>query len=153
MDKIDLQILTEVQKDADRRMYQLEKITRIPRSTIHNRIQKLKKEKTITKIKAVVDPEKLGLNVCVLIHIVVSFKKGVHAIANKLSQLPNVEEVYVTAGVFDIIAKVRFPSNKELSEFIFNDKTGLKVWDGVDRTESMICLESIKENGILEKIS
>ncbi len=150
MDEIDKQILVELQKDADRRMYQLEKITKIPRSTIHNRIQKLKKDKIVTRIKAVVDPEKLNLNVCALIHVVVSFKKGVHAIAQKLSNLKNVEEIYITAGVFDIIAKVRFKSNKELSEFIFNDKTGIKIWDGVERTESMICLETIKENGVLE---
>ena len=62
----------------------------------------------------------------------------------------NVEEVYVTAGAFDIIAKVRFKNNKELSKFIFDDKKGLKVWDGVERTESMICLETVHENGILE---
>jgi len=60
----------------------------------------------------------------------------------------NVE--YLTAGVFDIIAKVRFKNNKELSEFIFNDQHGLKVWEGVERTESMICLETVKENGVLE---
>lgn len=149
-DEIDKQILIELQKDADRRMYQLEKITKIPRSTIHNRIQKLKKDKVITQIKAVVDPEKINLTVCALIHVVVSFKKGVHVIAQKLSSLKNVEEVYITAGVFDVIAKVRFKSNKELSEFIFNDKTGIKIWDGVERTESMICLETIKENGVLE---
>jgi len=86
----------------------------------------------------------------VLIHIVVSFKKGVHAVAEKLKTLPNVEEVYITAGAFDIIAKVRFRNNAELSEFIFNDKTGLKVWEGIERTESMICLEAVKEEGVLE---
>ncbi|MBI4140618.1 Lrp/AsnC family transcriptional regulator [Candidatus Woesearchaeota archaeon] len=152
IDETDKQILTELQKDADRRMYQLEKIIRVPRSTIHNRIQKLKKDKVITQIKVVVDPEKLNLNVCALIHIVVSFKKGVHTIAQRLANLRNVEEVFITAGVFDIIAKTRFKSNKELSDFIFNDRTGLKVWEGVERTESMICLETIKENGVLESV-
>lgn len=150
IDKIDRQILVEIQKDADRRMYQLEKSIHVPRSTIHNRIKKLKKEKVITKIKAIVDPEKLGLTVCALVHVVVSFKKGVHAIANRLSNLSNVEEVYIMAGVFDIIVKVRFKNNAELANFIFNDKTGIKVWEGVERTESMICLETIKENGVLE---
>ena len=60
------------------------------------------------------------------------------------------EEVYITAGVFDIVAKVRFKDNKSLSIFIFDDKKGLKSWDGVERTESMICLETITENGVLE---
>jgi len=150
IDKNNRLILKELQINADRKIHILEKLTKIPRSTIHNRIQKLKKEKVIKNIKAVVDPEKLNLDVCALIHIVVSFKKGVHTIAQKLSVQKNVEEVYITAGVFDIIAKVRFKSNKDLSDFIFNDKTGIKIWEGVERTESMICLETIKENGILE---
>jgi DNA-binding Lrp family transcriptional regulator len=149
MDKIDKKIIAELQKDADRKIHQLEKATLIPRSTIHNRISKLKKEKVITKIKAVVEPAALGLNVCVLIHIVTSSKQGAHAIAEKFAKLQNVEEVYLVAGVFDIIAKIRFKNNAELSEFIFNDKTGLKVWPGIERTESMICLETVKENGIL----
>ncbi len=151
LDKIDTAIVREIQEDADRKMHELEKITRIPRSTIHNRIIRLKKEKVITKIKAVIDPNKIGLHVCVMIHIVVSFKKGVHEIAQRLAKLENVEEVQITAGVFDIIAKVRFHDNGELSQFIFDDKTGLKVWNGIERTESMICLESIKENGVLEQ--
>ena len=150
MDRIDKTIIEELQKDADRKFHQIEKATRIPRSTIHNRVKKLKKEGVIEKLKAIVDPEKLGLNVCVLVHTVVSNRKGVHAIAERLSRQKNVQEVYITAGVFDIIVKVRFRSNKELAEFIFNDETGLKKWPGVERTESMICLESIKENGILE---
>ena len=150
MDKIDKKIINELQKDADRKIFQIEKTTHIPRSTIHNRIKKLKKQGVITQTKAVIDPEKIGLNVCALVHIVVSFKKGVHTITKKLSTLPNVEEVYITAGVFDIIAKARFKNNKELSDFIFNGKKGLKVWEGVDRSESMICLETTKENGVLE---
>ena len=150
VDKNDLKIIKELQTNADRKIHQLEKAVKLPRSTIHNRIKKLKQEKVITQIKAVVDPEKINLSVCVLIHIVVSFKQGVHTLATKLSKKTNIEEVYITAGMFDIIAKARFHNNKELSEFIFNDKTGLKSWEGVERTESMICLETIKENGVLE---
>ena len=70
LDKNDHKILQELQQDAGRRIRELEKSTKLPRSTIHNRIKKLKKEKVIKKIKAVVDPEKLNLNVCVLIHVV-----------------------------------------------------------------------------------
>ena len=150
MDKIDKRIINELQKDADRKIFQLEKATQIPRSTIHNRIQKLKKENVIKKIKAVVDPVKLDLNVCVLLHVVTSSRQGAHSVAEKLAKRQNVEEVFLTAGMYDIIAKIWFRNNQELSDFVFNDKTGIKVWEGVERTESMICLETIKENRVLE---
>jgi DNA-binding Lrp family transcriptional regulator len=58
-------------------------------------------------------------------------------VAKRIANMPNVEEVYITAGVFDIIAKVRFKNNEELSKFIFDDKTGIKVIEGVERTESI----------------
>ena len=72
LDKKDLEIIKELQINADRKIHQLEKKIKLPRSTIHNRIIKLKKEKVITNIKAVVDPRKLDLNVCALVHIIVS---------------------------------------------------------------------------------
>ena len=150
MDDTDKIILKKVQEHADKRLQLIEKETKIPRTTIHNRIQKLKKEKIITQIKAIVDPIKLELPVCALIHIVVSFKQSTRKIAQRISALKNVESVHITAGQFDIVAKVRFRSNKELSDFIFDDKTGLKSWPGIQRTESMLCLDSIKENGVLE---
>ncbi len=150
MDKIDHKILLAVQKNADKRIHQLEKELKIPRSTIHSRLIKLKHKGIISQIKAVVCAKELGLNVCALIHIVVSSQKGVHSIANRLSKQKNVEEVYITAGIFDIVTKVRFKNNSELSSFIFDDKKGIKSWEGVSRTESMICLETVKENGVLE---
>jgi len=149
LDIIDKKVLKEMQENADRKLYEIEKKTRIPRTTIFNRIKKLKKEGIIKNIKAIINPSKIGLNVCASVHIVVSFKKGVHEIAKKIASMPNVEEVYITAGVFDIIAKVHFKNNEDLSKFIFDDKTGIKVLEGIERTESMICLETIKENGVL----
>jgi Lrp/AsnC family transcriptional regulator for asnA, asnC and gidA len=152
LDEIDKKVLGELQKNADRKIYQLEKATQLPRSTIHNRIKKLKKQNVIKKIKAVVDPVKLGLNLCVMVHIVTSSAEGVHEIAKKIAFMKNVEEVYLTLGAFDIIAKMRFKDNQDLTEFIFNDKTGLKVTKGIVRTETMSCVEAIKEDGILEAV-
>jgi|TARA_B100002003_G_C14099189_1_gene528637 Lrp/AsnC family transcriptional regulator for asnA, asnC and gidA len=150
LDKKDRIILNELQTDADRKIYQLEKSTLLPRSTIHNRIKRLKRDGVIQKIKAVVDPRELDLNVTALVHIIVTFKKGARTIAERISKLDNVEEVHLTAGEFDIIAKVRFHSNKDISNFIFGEKGGLKCWEGIERTESMICVDTVKENGILK---
>ena len=105
LDKKDRIILNELQTDADRKIYQLEKSTLLPRSTIHNRIKRLKRDGVIQKIKAVVDPRELDLNVTALVHIIVTFKKGARTIAERISKLDNVEEVHLTAGEFDIIAK------------------------------------------------
>ncbi len=150
IDKIDKKIIFELQNDADKKTHELEKKLKIPRSTIHNRIVKLKKNKVIKSIKASVDAESLGLNICAMIHVVISSKRSAKTIAEKISQKKNVTEVFITAGSFDIICKVYFKNNSELSKFIFDEKTGLRSMDGIDRTETMICLDIIKENGVLE---
>ncbi len=148
LDKIDRKILEELQQNADRKIWELEKKLNIPRTTIHNRIQKLKREQVIRKIKAVVDREKLGRPLTVLVHLVITSKDSAHDIANKLKRLPEVEEVYILAGQFDIMAKVNLMGTKELGKFIFDQKAGLRSWPGIERTESMVVLDGF-EDGVI----
>ena len=72
-----------------------------------------------------------------------------HEVAGRLKKDGKVEEVYIMAGQFDIIAKARLKDNEELSEFIFGKEKGLRSWPSVERTESMIVLDTMKENGVI----
>lgn len=147
MDDIDRRILNELQVNSARNTTQLAKVLNLPRTTIHNRIVKLQNEKAILRYKAILDMKKIGKPVCALVHIVISSREGAYEVAAKLKKMKNIEEIYITAGQFDIIAKVRLKDNEELSDFIFNSKTGLRSWPSVERTDSMIVLDKIKENG------
>lgn len=150
MDKIDKKILRELQLDSDKKVYQIARKLNIPKSTVHNRIKKLEKLGIITRYKAIVDPKKLDKAVCALVHIVITSKQSAYQIAEKLKKMPNIEEIDILTGQFDIMAKVRLKNTEELSKFIFDSKTGLKTWPGIERTESMIILDAIKEYGIIE---
>ena len=33
---------------------------------------------------------------------------------------------------------------------VYDPETGLRSWEGIDRSESMIVLETLKENGVIE---
>lgn len=147
MDDIEKRILNELQINSARSVTELSKVLRLPRTTINNRIIKLKKQGVIERFKAILDMKKIGKPVTVLVHLVITSKESAAEVAIRLKKMYNVEDVYITAGQFDIILKVRFESNEELSKFIFDSKTGLRSWPSVERTDSMIVLEKVKENG------
>jgi len=44
---------------------------------------------------------------------------------------------------------VRLKDNEELSKFIFDSRTGVRSWTSVERTDSMIALDTVKENGVI----
>ncbi len=149
MDYTDRKILAELQNNSKQNTTQLSKSLNIPRTTINNRIKKLEKAGVIERYKAVLDWKKAGKPVCALVHIVISSQESVYNVAERLRKMKNVEDIYVTSGQFDIIAKVRLKDNDELAEFIFDAKTGLRSLPSVERTESMIVLDSVKEDGTL----
>lgn len=124
---------------------------RYPRSTIHNRIRKMEKSGIIRTYIAVIDHAKIGRPVAAFVHLVITSKQSAHEIANKLKSFPYVEEVHVVTGQYDIIAKVRFKDTEDLGKFIFDEEKGLRTMEGVDRTETMIVVNTEKEYGLVQK--
>ena len=150
LDKIDKDILRELQVDAKQKTYQLSKKLNIPRTTIHNRIRKLEKEGVIKNYKAIVDPKKLNKKLTVLIGIVTGLEAGSREVASKLAKIPHVEEVYIISGQFDILVKVRLRDTDELAKLIFSLESGLRSLHGITKTESMIVLGTENEDGITD---
>lgn len=146
MDKKDSTILLELQKNSKRRITKLAKDTGLPVSTTHSRVRKLEKGGVIRGYKAVVDPVKMGRPITAFVNVVIGSEKSVEEIAEKLSKMEGVEEVHATSGQFDIIAKVRLASTEELGNFIFKKTTGLRSWEGVERTETMLVFSTLSEN-------
>lgn len=148
LDEIDKKLLRELQINSKRKIFQLARTLNLPRSTIHNRIKKLEKSGIIKTYKAVVNHEKIGKGVTVLVHVVITSRQSAKEITEKLKRMDNVEDIYIVTGRSDIIIKARFSSTEELGKFIFDETTGLRSWEGVESTESMIALDTVKEYGL-----
>ncbi len=148
VDKIDARLLDELQRDSSRKIHELAKELRLPRSTIYNRIKKLEADGVIKGYKAIVDAAKVGRPVTVLVNIVTTGHSQ-QDVAKRLASLGIVEEMYVVTGPYDLIAKVRLKDNTELSKFIFDDSTGIKSQKSTLRTESYVVLDTLKENGAI----
>lgn len=146
MDIKDSKVLMELQKDSKRKVTSIAKETGLPISTTHLRIKKLENLGVIKSYRALIDHMKIGRPVTAFVNVIIGSEKSVKEIAKKLASLECVEEVHATAGQFDIIAKVRLSSTEELGNFIFKKGTGVRSWEGVERTETMIVFETISEN-------
>ncbi|MEM0135272.1 MAG: Lrp/AsnC family transcriptional regulator [Thermoplasmatales archaeon] len=114
------------------------------RVTVAQRLEKLVKTGVIRKFTVKLDYESLGLNV--LAFVFISFKKSgsttQEELAQSISSLGGVEEVHIIAGEFDIMAKVRARSLRELGEKVVNKIRG---YPGVENTFSHIVFQTVKD--------
>ncbi|RMF55719.1 Lrp/AsnC family transcriptional regulator [Candidatus Woesearchaeota archaeon] len=148
LDEIDKKILYELQINSKRTTSQLAKVINAPRTTIHNRIKKLERTGVIRKYKAIVEPKKVGRPITVFINIVISSKKMPMSIVERLKKNDLFEEIYIVSGPIDIVVKTHLRNLEELSKLALA-VGGLRSWEGVERTESMIVISTAKENGVI----
>jgi len=140
----DTQILTVLKDNAKLTTSQISKLTRIPITTIHNRIKKLEKERIIKNYTLNLDYEKLGkpLKAYILVSVTpLSHKKlSQEDIGKKIKSYENVETVDIVTGATDLLVQVRAENMKELNQFITNK---LRNIEDIDKTETMMVLEEI----------
>ena len=143
IDEKDRLILEVLQEHADYATRQIAKKTGLPITTVHNRIQKLKKEKIIKKFTVELDYHKLqdGFRAYVLVSVNLSLlkekKKSQYDVAKELKQFPFVERADIVSGGTDIVATVRV---KDVAEFDQVLLTKLQRIEGIEKTQSLIVI-------------
>ena len=119
MDDIDRALLEILQQDATQSIAQMAERVGLSPTPCWKRIQKLEAQGVITRRVAVVDPERVGVGLSVLISIeagehtpewLLRFSEGVAA-------LPEVMEVYRMAGDVDYILRVAVADMTEYDRF------------------------------------
>lgn len=115
----------------------------IPRVTVYERIQGMVRDGIIKKFTIVPDYKAIG--VPVVSFIFVSFNPGAgitqRQLAEKISKFREVEELYIVAGQWDMLVKVRSSTVEDIGNFVL-DK--LRVTAGVDKTETVSVFSVVK---------
>lgn len=146
IDEKDLKILDVLKENSKLTTNQIAKKINIPITTIHNRIKKLEKEEVIKKYSVELNYKKLGKSIlCYVLITAISMMPNGRKIfqedvARNIKKLPGVEEVIILTGGTDMMIKVRLESINELNDFLIKR---LRKIDGVDKTQTMIVLNSI----------
>jgi len=135
-----LNILLENSKLSYREIGQKVKLSAV---TIMNRIKELEKNKIIKAYTAELDYEKLDYDVQVVIHMRIA-KGRLFDVEQKIAVLKGVYAVYDVTGNFDAIIVAKFKSRRLMDLFLKK----IQTFDFVERTETNIILNTIKEKNI-----
>lgn len=148
LDNLDRQILSILMKNATKPYTEIAKELIVSGGTIHVRMKKMEEMGIIRGANLIIDPQKLGYDVCAFIGIFL--EKGTHykTAVGFLNAIPEVVEVHYTTGAYSIFAKVICRDTAHLRE-VLNEK--IQVVEGVQRTETLISMEeSIRRQITLE---
>ena len=120
MDKIDKQILFELQKNATIPLSELSKRVDISKTPCWNRIRKLEEEGVINSRVTVLDNKKINLNIVVFLSVSVSSHSeewliGFNETLLKHSQIT--EAYRLTGSTTDYLLKIVAPSIEEYDKF------------------------------------
>lgn len=143
IDEKDHNILEVLREHADYSTRQIAKKTGLPITTIHNRVQKLKKEKIIKRFTVDLDYHKLneGFRAYVLVSVDLSLlkqkNKSQYNVAKEIRNFPFVERVDIVSGGTDLVAMIRV---KDVAEFDQVLLTKLQRIEGIDKTQSLIVI-------------
>ena len=87
-------------------------------SAVLERIRKLERSGVIEKYEARLSPRKLGLKLTVLIELSTGENPGEHRIADRLAEIPEIQEIHEVAGTRDYFLKVRVADADELARVL-----------------------------------
>ena len=141
LDRIDLALVTALQEDGRLRLEDLARRVELAPSSVHDRLQRLRREGVIRRWTITVAPEALGLTVLALVGIRASLPCS--QLLEALAQFPEIEEFHSVAGRLSFILKLRASSTEHLLELIEQ----LKQIRGIESTETTIVLKTYFERG------
>ncbi|MEM3565587.1 MAG: Lrp/AsnC family transcriptional regulator [Candidatus Bathyarchaeia archaeon] len=141
LNEVDAKILKALTLDARLSSRQLAKQCGISTSTALSRVKKLEEAGIIKGYAALLDHEKLGYALTVVVEITVS-KGRLLEVESEIAKLPNVCCVYDVTGLIDAIVIAKFKNREELSKFAKR----LLAMPYVERTNTHVVLTTIKED-------
>lgn len=148
LDRFDLRLLRELQRDGRLTNNELSERIALSASQCSRRRARLEAEGFIRGYQAMLDRERLGLELLVVISVTLAThnRDNARRFAELVSRLPQVQEAHALTGEMDYILKVVTPDLKSLAAFV-NDV--LLPHEAVQHVKTAIVLETLKETAAL----
>ena len=141
LDEIDKKILAELLKNSNRSNREIAKAIGVSAATVINHIQRLESAGVITDYTVMLDFERLGFELTVIMDVTVSRGKLIET-QEEIAKLPYVCGVYDVTGQIDSVVIAKFRNRRELSEF----PKDLLAMEYVERTNTHVVLNTVKED-------
>ncbi|OIO26965.1 hypothetical protein AUJ14_00670 [Candidatus Micrarchaeota archaeon CG1_02_55_22] len=141
LDGRDLALIEALRGDSRLSEKKLAKRTRIPMTTVHNRLKKLRDSGVIVQYTIRVDSAKLGRPLIAFVMVRASPGADQKKLLKFVASKEGVDEAAMVTGEFDILFRARVASMEELNELVVQE---LRKSDMVSDTRTMLCYELVE---------
>ncbi|NOX26420.1 MAG: Lrp/AsnC family transcriptional regulator [Deltaproteobacteria bacterium] len=145
LDEIDFAILSQQQRDATITNAELAQKIELSPSACLGRTKRLKKSGIIKRYTAIIDEQKIGLEVVTYVSITLEphDRQTTEAFLRRIREIPNVMECYNVSGAYDYFLKIISPTIKDYRNFLID--TLIEV-PGVGKVETSVVLSTEKQS-------
>ena len=137
LDEIDKKILHYLVENTRMPFTEIAQKMGVSAGTIHVRVKKMEDVGIIRGSSLVIDYTKLDYRFITYVGIFLSKSNKTMDVLKELEKIPNVTELSVIAGKYNIFCKIRAKDTDDAKRIIY----GINDIDDVMRTESMISIE------------
>jgi DNA-binding Lrp family transcriptional regulator len=133
-DRIDYMILEILQNDARLMNKQIAAQVGLAASSCHERVKRLWSSGVLTQSKSIIDPEKLGYDISVVVMAKISKHGQIHidALMDRLMAVPEIQQVHLVTGQFDLIVYMiakNMNHLKEIARTAFSDTEDISAYE------------------------
>jgi Lrp/AsnC family transcriptional regulator len=148
MDSIDLKILDLLQTDASRSTNEIADLVGLSPSPCWRRISLLEQQGVIRRRVALLDRDKIGLGVTVVVQVRLTThgRQSLAAFEERVRELPEVTHCFTVMGAIDFVLIVVTTDIRAYERFM---REGLSQLPGVQAIESNIVMSAIKDTTAL----
>jgi len=142
LDETDREILRILQQDARTPFSEIARRIDMSSATVHDRVNRLEERGVIEGYHASIDPKAVGLGISAIVGLRVEQGREQDTLT-RLSEIDGVQEVHLTTGEWDVMARVYAENADELRELMFDRVARM---DGFSRSQTMVILGSHYES-------
>ena len=147
LDEKDLAILTLLQKNCRMTAREIARKINSPITTVFAKMRRMEHLEVIKEYKAILDSKKLNFGTTAFILASFSYRNGEtplsqRVIAEQIARFPEVQDVHIISGDWDILIKIKEESVDAVGNFVI-DK--LRTVKGIEKTLTCMVFDTQKE--------
>lgn len=149
LDAIDLRLLRLLSRDARMSQRSLAREMQMSAPAIAERIARLERQQVVTGYGVRVDWSALGYQTTVYLTITAVPGYQLGLIMEELSSTPEIDEVLLVTGPFDMLVRLRARDEGHLRDLLLN-----RIWqiEGIQRTETSITIAQMRPKNTAEEL-
>ncbi len=146
LDRIDLNILSILQKDSRATYRDIAKRVKLQPPSVIERVKKLEKEGVIKKYITVIDEKKMGIDVTAFIGVYIEHPQYIDSFEKAIANInDDILECHHVTGDYTLLLKVKTRNTTTLEKLIKE----LRGITGVVKTYTMVVFSTLKEDCVL----